>query len=61
MILNQLSNWKSESPLKIITVCINFLLVRIDLFVNQHHCTKEYFNLAAPIFLYAKVDSAGGR
>lgn len=37
------------------------LFVRMNLFVNLHHCTKEYLHLAPPIFLYAKVDSAGGR
>lgn len=41
--------------------CVYTVLVRTYLFVNQHHCTKEYFHLAPPIFLYAKVDSAGGR
>lgn len=39
----------------------DFVLLRIVLFVNQHLCSEEYFHLAPPIFLYAKVDSADGR
>lgn len=39
----------------------SLLFVKLNLFVNLHHCTTEYLHLAPPIFLYAKVDSAGGR